>query len=330
MSNRHLQTAAALFGNGVQGFHQTRIHYVKLADGDEVALHDNWPSSWQLGDRIVLFIHGLAGDHQSSYIGRMAQKFYQRGLRTVRIDLRGCGVTEYRCSKPYNAGQSGDVRAAIEYLGGLCPGSPVTVIGISMGGNITLKLLGELGPAGCAGLDSGVAICPPVNIQRTVDNRTWGNYVYEQYFLSLIYGRFLKLRKYLAHGNKVTLNRRPRTVREHDVHFTAPLCGFESAESYYRESSSCFLLKQITVPTLILAARDDPLVPPEPLEKGDLSDSIELIMTEKGGHLGFIGRAGSQADFRWADWRVMDWVSRHGKQSRGRLGQSDSFGANAL
>jgi uncharacterized protein len=297
-----------VIGIGPQSFQKTLVHFVPLKDGDQIAIHDNIPETWMQGERTVLFIHGLAGDHSSTFVGRMALKFLGQGIRTFRIDLRCCGAAESLCSQPYHAGQSGDLESAVAKIAELCPGSGVTVIGISMGGNITLKLLGEMGLGKVGGVDSGVAICPPVDLKHTTDRRNWGNYFYEQYFLSLLYQKFVKLRKNMTYADKVGLKRRPMTVREHDEHFTAPLCQFDSADKYYEESSSCFVLKDIAVPTLIFAARDDPLVPPEPLEQADLSTSTELIMTDRGGHLGFLGRQNVDEDLRWVEWRVLEWV----------------------
>lgn len=300
-----------MFGQPKGGFRTTEKRLVPLSDGDTIVLHDDCPSTWTEGQRCALFIHGLGGDHQSTIVGRMASKLFAQGIRTFRIDLRLCGEALLTCRWPNHAGRSQDARDAARYIEELCPGSALSVIGISMGGNITLKLLGEL-ESETGSIDSGVAICPPIDIQQTVDRRNWGNYFYEQYFLTLLYNRFLKTRENLHNGAKITFKRRPLTVREHDENFTVPLCDFDSAGHYYEFSSSCYGLEKIAVPTLIIAARDDPLVPPEPLENAILSSSTDLIMTNKGGHLGFISRLGVDDDTRWVEWRIIEWLKSRG------------------
>ena len=301
-----------MFGQPKGGFRTTEKRLVPLSDGDTIVLHDDCPSTWTEGQRCALFIHGLGGDHQSTIVGRMASKLFAQGIRTFRIDLRLCGEALLTCRWPNHAGRSKDARDAARYIEELCPGSALSVIGISMGGNITLKLLGELGESEKGRIDSGVAICPPIDIQQTVDRRNWGNYFYEQYFLNLLYNRFLKTREKLQNGAKITFKRRPLTVRKHDENFTVPLCDFDSASQYYEYSSSCYSLEKIAVPTLIIAARDDPLVPPEPLENAILSSSTDLIMTNKGGHLGFISRLGVDDDTRWVEWRIIEWLKSRG------------------
>ncbi|MDF1660994.1 MAG: alpha/beta fold hydrolase [Planctomycetota bacterium] len=301
-----------MFGQPKSGFPTTERRILTLSDGDAIVLHDDCPRSWQAGQRCALFVHGLGGDHQSTIVSRMAWKLFAQGIRTFRIDLRLCGAALLTCRWPNHAGRAKDVQEAAQFIEQLCPESAISVIGISMGGNITLQLLSMLSETGYGAVDSGVAICPPIDIQQTVDRRNWGNYFYEQYFLNLLYNRFLKTREKLHHGPKITFKRRPSTVREHDENFTVPLCEFDSANHYYESASSCYGLPKIAVPTLIIAARDDPLVPPEPLENAILSSATELVMTEKGGHLGFISRLGVDDDTRWVEWRIIEWLKSRG------------------
>lgn len=320
--NRHFQTAAALFGQPKEGFPTTEKRILTLSDGDAIVLHDDCPKTWQAGQRCALFVHGLGGDHQSTIVSRMAWKLFAQGVRAFRIDLRLCGAALLSCRWPNHAGRSLDVAEAAAFIAELCPESPISVIGISMGGNITLQLLSKLSETGYGTVDSGVAICPPIDIKQTVDTRNWGNYFYEQYFLNLLYTRFLKTRNNLHNGQRVTFKRRPMTVREHDENFTVPLCEFDSADQYYESASSCYGLAKINVPTLIIAARDDPLVPPEPLENATLSSSTELVMTEKGGHLGFISRLGVDDDTRWVEWRIIEWLISRGLITEDNSAQS--------
>ncbi len=107
----------------------------------------------------------------------------------------------------------------------------------------------------------------------------------------------------------VEFARRPRGIYEFDDAFTAPVCGYGTADNYYRQASSLQLLPSINLPTLILAAEDDPLVLAEPLRKARLSSSTWLHLLRHGGHLGFLSRRGADPDRRWMDWRIVEWVA---------------------
>jgi predicted alpha/beta-fold hydrolase len=94
-----------------------------------------------------------------------------------------------------------------------------------------------------------------------------------------------------------------------DDQYTAPAAGFENAADYYARCSAAQFVSGIEVPTLILTARDDPLVPVSVFEKLNLPDSVVLHISEQGGHLGYIAKAGDDPDRRWMDWRIVDWMN---------------------
>ena len=154
----HFQTLAGFYLTGRPLAYKAQQHRVALADGDQLVLHDDQPADWQPGDRAALLIHGLAGCHQSSYMPRVAAALEERGIRVFRLDLRGCGAGVGLARMPYHGGRSEDAAAALETLTRLCPDSPVALVGFSMGGNIALKLLGELGDGRCGHLDCAVAV----------------------------------------------------------------------------------------------------------------------------------------------------------------------------
>jgi predicted alpha/beta-fold hydrolase len=109
------------------------------------------------------------------------------------------------------------------------------------------------------------------------------------------------------------LRPRPRRLLDFDNHFTAPLSGFADAHDYYTRASSGPLLPHIAVPTLIVTAANDPIIPVGPFERASYSPTTRLVITPCGGHLGFIGRGGSDPDRRWLDWRVIEWIASHSK-----------------
>ncbi|MSR58555.1 MAG: alpha/beta fold hydrolase [Planctomycetaceae bacterium] len=326
----HLQTLAGFIAAGTPpGDQHAVLHEVELADGDRIVLSDDRPASWCEGDRVVLLIHGLAGCHASPYMQRIAAKLNARGVRTFRMDLRGCGAGLGLARFPYHSGRSADAAAALATIGRLCPNAPVTLVGFSLGGNITLKLLGETPAALPPNLAQAVAVCPPVDLSHCVIALGSGvNRLYDRYFARLMLQQIAARQRarpdavvppgwplVVANRSNATTSgaarrRPPRGVREFDESFTAPVSGFGTAANYYRVCSSAQFIPAIRMPTLILGAADDPLVPPSPLAAIELSGAVTLQITPSGGHLGFLGRSISNGDGRWMDRRIVEWCCR--------------------
>ena len=305
----HAQTLAGVYLPGHRMEYRAKQHRVTLADGDRLVLHDDCPEGWRPGDRVALLIHGLAGCHESGYMRRISHKLSQRGVRAFRMDLRGCGAGHELASLPYHSGRSEDAAVAIEEIAGLAPRSPLTLVGFSLGGNITLKLAGELEDRRCGYLDSAMAVCPPADLaacSRQIQKRP--NTLYDRYFVRQLLVQLEARRHLLPREHAGPFERIPRTLWEFDNLFTAVVCGFGTADNYYSTASSLPLLPRIQLPTLILASRDDPMIPPVALETAPLPPAVRLHMTDHGGHLGFVGRGGIDPDRRWMDWRVGDWV----------------------
>lgn len=237
---------------------------------------------------------------------RIADKLRARGVRAFRMDLRGCGAGAGLARWPYHSGRSEDARGVLADLAARLPDSPVTLVGFSLGANITLKLLGELGEARSGNLDSAMAVCPPVDLAACSRQIAQGtNRFYDRHFVRLLLGQLRQRTRVVPDAVNVTFARRPRSLWEFDNSFTAVVCGFGTAENYYRTASSAQFLQHIRWPTLIVASRDDPMIPCQTLERAQVPDAVHIHLTEQGGHLGFIGRAGLDADRRWMDWRVV-------------------------
>ncbi len=305
----HRQTLIGWLLSGAESDEAATKHEVPLDDGDRIVLHDDCPADWKAGDPTVLMLHGLCGSHRSAYMVRCAKKLNERGVRTFRMDLRGCGAGLALARYPYHAGRSEDATAALEAIARLCPDSPTTLVGFSLGGNITLKLLGECGERGPGNLDRGAAVCPPVDLRVCADSiERPAMTPYRRYFLSLLVQHVEQRREVLPEAPGGEWSAKPKSVWEFDDGFTARICGFGSAENYYRACSSARYVPHIRLPALILTASDDPLVPVEPFHRLQLSDSTELAITEGGGHLGFISDGQADPDYRWMDWRLVEWI----------------------
>ncbi|HVU87950.1 MAG TPA: alpha/beta fold hydrolase [Pirellulales bacterium] len=307
----HLQTLAGVYFPGELNDYRARQHQVALDDGDRLVLHDDCPEEWQPGCAVALLMHGLGGSHESVYMRRAAQKLCAHAVRAFRMDLRGCGAGIELARLPYHSGRSADAAAALRFISALCPHSPVTLIGYSLGGNIALKLAGESADRPPENLCRVMAVCPPADLAAcSAWIGRWQNRGYDRYFARLLSGQLLERRRRAPHAVSVDFARQPKRLIEIDDWFTGPVCGFGNAANYYQQSSSAPLLADVRIPTQIIAAADDPLVPRHMFEALRLSPATSLHVARHGGHLGFIGARGNDADRRWLDWRVVDWVLR--------------------
>jgi predicted alpha/beta-fold hydrolase len=307
LRNPHVQTLLGHLLRGPAFRHPSREHAFWLPDGDGLVLHDSVPPGWREGDGVVVLVHGLGGSHQSAHVQRLAGFFLPRGLRVVRMDQRGCGKGLPLARGCYHGGRSEDVRAVLEEVHRWSPSSPLTLIGISLGGNLVLKLAGEAAERPVAGLTRVVALAPPIDLERCATLIALPrNRLYENYFLRDLLTQARQRQQYFPDLPSLRFPRR-MTIRLYDELYTAPRGGFADALDYYRRSSSHSLIEQIPVPTLILTARDDPFIAVEPFEELRVPGHVTVRIADHGGHLGFLGRDGA-GGIRWAERRVADWV----------------------
>jgi predicted alpha/beta-fold hydrolase len=303
-----LQTLLGHWLPGKRFKYPSRPHPVHLADGDCVVLHDSLPEGWQPGGRIAVLIHGLCGSHESPPVGRLARRLLPQGVRVVRLDLRGCGHGAGLTRRLYHGGCSEDVRAALAEVHSWAPDSPLLLAGVSLGGNIALKLAGEAADHPVPGLAGVAAVAPPIDLERcAVLLSQRRNRIYERHFVR---GLLRQVRHVGAlPGEPPVQFPRKLTLRLFDDLFTAPRHGFTDALDYYRRCSSFPLIPRISVPGLILTARDDPFIAVEPFLELVAPAHLEVRILEHGGHLGFLGWDGA-GGIRWAERRVADWLVR--------------------
>ncbi|PQO46027.1 hydrolase [Blastopirellula marina] len=311
LRNSHAQTILATYWAGHKIPYAARQHYVLFDDGDQLVLHDDCPASWKPGDRCAVMVHGLGGSHLSNYLVRISHKLNYLGIRTFRVDLRGCGAGESLAKRPFHAGCSDDIAQCVETVSAMCLGSPITLNGYSMGANIVLKLAGEIGGGRLGGVDSVIAVAPPIDLGYCCRNIGRGfNRLYDWDFsrrlVRMVEGR-LEIDENCYDGFRFM--EKPGRIVDFDTIFTAPQCGFESAEDYYTKASAARVLADIRVPGLILTADDDSVIPLEIFQMHPRSGSVDLEITRGGGHLGFIAPRSLVPDRRWMDQRVVEWIS---------------------
>ena len=310
LQNPHLQTLGAFFLRGKMSNYQAERHVVTLADGDRIVIHDDQPKSWITGDRIAVLIHGLCGCHESPYVRRASDKLRRHGIRTFRLDMRGFGVSTLISRSHVHAGRSDDLKSVVQFVENLSPLSKISLVGFSLGGNIVLKTLGEWGFDFPRQVDSAVAVSAPVNLTYcSVNLRQNGNRFYDLYFMKTLKRQLSYRRRHVRGLVDNGLNPLPDRLLEFDDKFVAPIAGFRDARDYYDQCSSGPWLKHIEVPTILLAAKDDPIVPFECYEAFSMSRAIELVSTRYGGHLGFLSRGLRDPDRHWMDWRISQWIS---------------------
>ena len=307
----HAQTLAGVYLPWRKVTYGAERHRIELPDGDTIILHDDRPESWQPGDRVVLLMHGLAGCFLSPYMIRASLKLADRGVRVFRLDLRGCGAGNGLARNPYHAGRSEDVHQTVELIEQLCPGSPIGLVGYSLSGNIALNYLADGRHPVSKQVDRAMVVNPPIDLKAcvtTLDRRV--NRKYDRHFIKLLNATVRKLKRDLPGFAPPSTYDNPQRLYDFDDRYTAPAAGFRDAEHYYSECSSAQHVEKITVPTLILTARDDPLVPVATFEGLKLPNSVRLHIAPHGGHMGYIARRGIDPDRRWMDWRVVEWMTQ--------------------
>ena len=309
LGNPHLQTILGTFWRGRPFLRPSARRLVALPDGDRLLLSDSAPPGWPAGGPVAVLLHGMGGTRRSGYVQRLAGLLTAAGVRVVRVDLRGNQFSLHLARRFYHAGLSADVRAVVEYLAELCPGSPVDLVGYSLSGNMALKLAGEAADNPLPNLARVAAVAPPIDLERCAamlgEPR---NRIYDRHFS-----------RGLAHLARLRARHHPDqplptfpgrlTVRLFDDLYTAPRWGFADALDYYRRSSAAPLVPRIRVPTLILTARDDPFIAVAPFEELSCAPHVTVEVVPRGGHLGYLGWSSGRV-VRWAEHRIAAWLTR--------------------
>ena len=280
--------------------------YFETEPGVQVLVHSQRPEGAAKAELIL--VHGLEGSSQAGYARSLAQAALERGYAVHRFNMRSCGGTEAVCgSTLYHSGQTGDVLAVVKQLRreGLGPAVP---IGFSLGGNVVLKLAGELG-GGAGGLLAAVAaVSTPIDLAACVRNlRKRSNFVYADRFVKRLKER-IRLKEGLSPGSfRLPDLDRVRTVYDFDDVFTAPSFGFGTADNYYATQSSNQFLERIRVPCLVVQAKDDPMIPFEVYRHPafERNPHLRLLAVDHGGHLGFLS---SQGPRFWLDGVLLAWL----------------------
>lgn len=253
---------------------------------------DEPPKSLGPARGILVLCHGLTGSADSSYMRGTADKALSLGIATVRMNFRGAGGTEALAPSLYHSGLTSDVAKVVGAISSERPDLPIGLVGFSLGGNVVTKLAAEWGrdvpPAVC----SVVAVSAPIDLAlcSAALDRDFVNRRYAAHFVAGLTRHVRKISDaWPGRFSRDGLDR-IRSVREFDERVTAPHFGFASAAQYYAEASAAPHLGSIRVPTLLVSALDDPLVPARSYLDAQVSSrhAIEFVLPDRGGHLGFV------------------------------------------
>ncbi len=300
--NPHLQTVAGHYWRLPRGERQypEERRLFPTEPRVQVSVLTGRPAGEAAGE--IVMVHGLEGSAESNYMQRLAAAAVAAGFAAHRFNMRTCGGTERLCDTLYHAGLTGDLLAVLRAL--RAEGrAPAFLAGFSLGGNVVLKLAGELGE-GAPELIRGVAaISTPLDLEACARRIAEpSNRLYELRFVRRMSERLRATGRY-SRSDFAGL----RSVMAIDDRITAPSFGFGNAVNYYRTQSAFGYLHAIRVPVLLIQAKDDIFVPFEIFERPALRSNprIELLATEHGGHLGFLGRAPERF---WADAAIIEWI----------------------
>jgi predicted alpha/beta-fold hydrolase len=292
----------------MEGLPEPEARYFDVAADARVLAHCHWHSD-RTARTTVLLLHGLEGSSSAHYMRGIAAKAWAAGCNVVRLNQRNCGGTEHLSRGLYHSGLTHDPLFVIRTL--IDEGiRSIAVAGYSLGGNLALKLAGELGTS-LPELRAVCAVSPTMDLGVCVQAlERKANIPYQFNFVRNLKKRMR--RKAAAFPGDFSLEPLGRvwTVRQFDEAYTAPHHGFDGASDYYHRASAMRVIDRIAVPTLILTAADDPFVPPESFRDPAVTANshITVCVSPHGGHCGFLEHGTGDYDGYWAEREIVRFV----------------------
>ncbi|MBC7543565.1 MAG: hypothetical protein H7338_12630 [Candidatus Sericytochromatia bacterium] len=349
LPHRHLQTVfATLFPRRFERESAWRAaatpREFTMPDGDRLtAILHRHPADPDLTRPLLVLLSGLEGHVGTDYIQGLSTKAFAAGYHSLRLNYRSCGGTEHLALRMYNGGLIADIDSVVRQLAAEAAW-PIVIIGVSLGANKVLRLLSSYGDSPPPGLLGGVAVSPPIDLAASgMALRQGFNRTYDAYFLRSMKKR---LRRKLALGmnspDEMTRFRQAlgvRTVGAFDALITAPMGGYADVGDYYRQASTGDGLGAIRVPSLLIHAKDDPLIVMQPFEQRAalLEDNpyMTTLFTDRGGHVGFLQapsapRTAPWMDAHWAENAAIAYVGWLAAQAASGSGHRMKTGPRRL
>jgi predicted alpha/beta-fold hydrolase len=287
-----------------------RVERISTPDGDYVHLYHHDVGA---GGPRLLLLHGLEGSVNSHYVRGIVSEAAARGWSTTLLAFRGCGPELNTAPRLYHSGETADLRQVVELLIGRAPDADLFLTGVSLGGNVLLKYLGESGATAARQIVAAAAVSVPFDLEAGCRALQQGfARVYDRHFVKRL--RQKARRKLHQHPGLFDARRleAARTIEDFDDAVTGPIHGFAGSHDYYEQSSSISFLSRIRVPTLLLSAEDDPFLPASVLDRvrkiATGNDCLDVEFTMNGGHVGFLtGPTPFHAKY-WAEERLVRFL----------------------
>jgi predicted alpha/beta-fold hydrolase len=262
----------------------------------------------------LLILHGLEGTVRSHYAGGLLHEAQRRGWAADLLIFRSCGDEPNRALRLYHSGETADLDFVVRRLISEDPARSLLIAGVSLGGNVLLKWLGEQGNRTPEQLRAAAVVSVPFDLARGSRHLDRGfSRFYQAHFLRSLRRKALGKSTRYPNAIRPDVVLRARTLYDFDDLVTAPVHGFRDADDYYSRSSSLGFLVHIRIPTLLLSARDDPFLPHEVLDEvrdiARTNPSLHLEFVEHGGHVGFISGTLPWRPFYYAEWKVAEFLA---------------------
>ena len=283
---------------------------ISVASDSKVLAHGYWQPQ-RAGRPTLLALHGLEGSSSSHYMLGLAELAFQRGWNAVLLNQRNCGGTEHLSPELYHSGLTADPLAVLRSLVQTDRIGTIGIVGYSLGGNLAVKLAGELGDSRDIPVAGVVAVSPTIELDlcvRAIDQHR--NFVYHWNFVRNLKARLR--RKATSWPGKFNLAPLGKiwTIRAFDEAYTAPLHGFNGANDYYHRASALRIAASVRIPLLILTAADDPFVPPSQFDDPAIRNNpnITVRVERHGGHCGFVENGEDGKDRYWAEETAIEFL----------------------
>ncbi len=307
LPNGHLQT---VFPSLFRKIRDVRYVREQIVTPDEDFLNLDWSRTGQPEAKaLVILSHGLEGDSQRQYILGMVRALTRQGYDCLAWNYRSCGGEMNKQLRFYHSGATDDLEIIIRHA--LSKGyQTIHLMGFSLGGNLTLKYLGEKGKAIYPEIKKAVVFSVPMDLlacSRAIEKPE--NRLYLRRFLGSLKPKVHAKAEVFPEGINAGDYAKVKTFYDFDHIYTAALHGFEGADDYYRQNSAKFFVEKITILTLIVNALNDPLVPPESLPQEIISKmpNVWLELPEAGGHCGFRDREIKDGLY-WSERRALEFL----------------------
>ncbi len=265
-------------------------------------------------DKVVIAIHGLEGSSDSNYIHTITELLNKNNYDVYAFNMRGCSGEPNNLLSSYHSGKTEDLLAVINHIQATNNYKQLHIVGYSLGGNLTLKFMGEFANKMPVLVKSAVTVSVPCDLKgSTIAIARWDNILYLKGFLKTLKEKTLEK---MARFPEANINKDKMLAAKNFLDFdnlvTAPIHGFKNAEDYWKRSSSKQFIKDIKHPTLLITAKDDPFLTKScmPIEEAKKHDYFTFLQTKYGGHIGFVQGFNIKKQ-RWCENQILRFIQKN-------------------